>query len=199
MFIQVVQGVATDEAALRRQWDRWLADLAGGAVGWLGSTAGVAADGRFVAAARFESEDAARANSARPEQSAWWEETARHLERPWFADCREVDVVLSGGSDEAGFVQFMHAGVRDRSRLRAIEEEAADRLAELRPDLLGALRAWHGDDRVTAVDYFTSEADARKGESEELPPDAAALFAEWMSLLDGAEFVDLPSPWLATP
>ncbi|MDP9386428.1 MAG: hypothetical protein M3Q48_00490 [Actinomycetota bacterium] len=199
MFIQIVQGVAADEAAMRRQWDRWLADVAGGAIGWLGSTAGVAADGRFVAAARFESEEAAAANSARPEQGAWWQETSRHLERPSFVDCREVDVVLTGGSDDAGFVQFMHAGVRDRARMRAIEEEAADRLAELRPDLLGALRAWHPDGPVTAIDYFTSEADARKGESQELPPDDAALFAEWMSLIEGPEFIDLPSPWLARP
>ena len=33
-------------------------------------------DGVLVALARFESEEAAQRNSDRPEQGAWWEETA---------------------------------------------------------------------------------------------------------------------------
>ena len=51
---------------------RTRADHAAGAVGWLGGTAGVTEDGEFVVIERFESEEAARANSARPEQDEWW-------------------------------------------------------------------------------------------------------------------------------
>lgn len=200
MFIQIVEGRVGDEPALRRQWDRWLAELAAGATGWLGSTAGVTAGGRFVASARFISEEAARANSARPEQGAWWQATAPLVEGASFLDCPEVDVLLGGGSDGAGFVQVMHAGVRDRDRLRELEEAAADRLPEVRPDMIGALRAWHhGGSRLTAVDYFTTEAEARRGEAQELPDDVRGVFAEWFSLLEAPEFLDLPDPWLAAP
>jgi hypothetical protein len=34
-------------------------------------------DGRFVGLARFESEEAARRNSGRPEQGRWWMETSK--------------------------------------------------------------------------------------------------------------------------
>jgi hypothetical protein len=34
-------------------------------------------DGRFIALARFESEEAARRNTDRPEQDRWWTEIAK--------------------------------------------------------------------------------------------------------------------------
>ena len=39
------------------------------------------ADGRMVALVRFDSEEAARRNSDRPEQGAWWEGMAALLRR----------------------------------------------------------------------------------------------------------------------
>ncbi|MGH8826627.1 MAG: hypothetical protein ACRDVZ_03295, partial [Jiangellaceae bacterium] len=77
MFVQVIQGRVSDEGQVRTAFDRWVDDLAPGATGWLGSTAGVTEDGRFVALVRFESEEAARRNSDRPEQGAWWAETSQ--------------------------------------------------------------------------------------------------------------------------
>jgi len=68
MFVQVIRGQATDPQELRGALDTWSEQLAPGAMGWLGSTAGVTDDGQFVGIARFESEDAARRNSDRPEQ-----------------------------------------------------------------------------------------------------------------------------------
>ena len=41
MFVQVITGKVTDAAAVRAAFDRWLDELAPGAKGWLGSTAGV--------------------------------------------------------------------------------------------------------------------------------------------------------------
>ena len=41
MFVQVITGKVTDTAAVRAAFDRWLEELAPGAKGWLGSTAGV--------------------------------------------------------------------------------------------------------------------------------------------------------------
>ena len=48
MFVQVITGKVTDAAAVRARFDRWLEELAPGAKGWLGSTAGVTDDGRIV-------------------------------------------------------------------------------------------------------------------------------------------------------
>ena len=69
MFVQVIQGPVSDATAARAQFEKWMTELAPGAIGWLGSTAGVTDDGTLVALARFESEEAARQNSDRPEQT----------------------------------------------------------------------------------------------------------------------------------
>ena len=53
MFVQVIQGQVTDAGKVRAALDRWAAEVAPGAIGWLGSTAGVTGDGRFIALARF--------------------------------------------------------------------------------------------------------------------------------------------------
>jgi hypothetical protein len=83
MFVQVIQGQVLNPDQMHADLDRWAEELAPAAAGWLGTTAGVTEDGRFVALARFESEDAARRNSDRAEQGRWWEETSRFLpERP---------------------------------------------------------------------------------------------------------------------
>jgi hypothetical protein len=76
MFVQVIRGRVSDAAQVRAQLHRWAAHLAPEAVAWLGSTAGITDDGILVALARFESEEAARQNSDRPQQTAWWEQTA---------------------------------------------------------------------------------------------------------------------------
>ena len=77
MFAQLIQGRTSDAEAVRTALDTWMQELQPGSIGWLGSTIGVADDGRFVAVARFESAEAAARNSERPEQSRWWEETQR--------------------------------------------------------------------------------------------------------------------------
>ena len=68
MFVQVIQGQLADAGKVEVALDRWIQELAPGSIGWLGTTAGVTEDGRFIELARFESEDAARRNSNRPEQ-----------------------------------------------------------------------------------------------------------------------------------
>lgn len=200
MFVQILQGKVADAEALRRQWDEWVADLAPGAVGWQGSTAGITADGEWVGVARFDSHEAARRNSDRPEQGEWWARTEPCFAGPvTFHDCADVDVLMTGGSDDAGFVQVMQARTRDRARIEAIEEETERAFARVRPDVIGGLRAWHPDGRLTDVGYFTSEAEARKGEQKELPEDLRAAFEEWTSLISDVSWYDLSDPWLASP
>ncbi len=196
MFIQVIQGKTSDADALRQQMDRWKEEVAGGAEGYLGSTAGVADDGTFVALARFESEEAARANSDRPEQATWWEETSSHLEgEVTFRDCTEVDTIDGGGSDSAGFVQVVQGRSKDKERQKSIEEDLMPRLQELRTELLGGVRAWDGDHFTTAV-YFASEHTAREGEGKVLPDEVQERFNEWQDTMEDVTYIDLTDPWL---
>ena len=80
MFVQVTQGRTSQAEALYEAMERWRSDLAAGAAGWLGTTAGVTDDGRAIAVYRFESEEAARRMSERPEQEQWWTEAKQHFD-----------------------------------------------------------------------------------------------------------------------
>ncbi len=198
MFIQVIQGRTRDAAALRRQVDRWHRELAPGASGYLGSTGGVADDGTAIFIVRFENEEAARANSDRPEQGQWWQETAQYFEgEVTFRDCPETELTLGGGSDDAGFVQVMQGRALDKKRLRALEEELMPRLQELRPDLIGSVRGWDGDFFSEAA-YFTSEAEARKGEAS-MPGELEDELSDFTTLVEGVTYIDLKDPWLRSP
>jgi len=201
MFVQVIQGQVTDAGKVRAALDRWAAEVAPGAIGWLGSTAGVTGDGRFIALARFESEEAARRNSDRPEQDRWWSDTAKLLDGAvTFRDSSDVTVDLPGDPDQAGFVQIMQGRGTDPDRVRELMSQDADKWAEFRPDILGSLAVGHDGGAYTMAIYFTSEADAREGERKELPADLAAQMEEMNRLSVGEpEFFDLTQPWLYSP
>jgi hypothetical protein len=190
MFVQVIEGRVTDLDRLRSQIDTWLQQLAPGARGWLGHTAGVAPDGTFFAAVRFQSADAAKANSDRPEQSAWWEDTAQCLGGDVrFADCHDVDTIAQrGGSDEAGFVQVIQ-GRGDRQAMLAASKGLEGFFARMRPDVLGAYLAWEGEGRFSQLVYFVSEAAAREGEQR---------YEIVMAATEFHRFIDLPEPWFAS-
>lgn len=202
MFMQIMQGACNDPAGARRLMDRWTQDLAPGATGWLGTTAGVTADGQLFAAARFASVDEARSNSDRREQGEWWAEFTKHFDgEVTVHDCPNVELWLSGGSDDAGFVQVMQFDILDRDAARRVTEAMSKMTSEDigRSDVLGSTIAWHGDaDAATQVVYFTSEAEARQGEAaggpeaDERMADMAAAFAE-------PRYLDITDPWLYSP
>lgn len=198
MFVQVIQGRTSDAAGLRARGEGWANELRPGAAGYLGGTFGVAEDGRFVILARFSDEAAARANSDRPEQGAWWEETARLLDgEPTFRESSDTSTLFDGGSDSATFVQIMEGTVADRAKAEALETpELEATLRTARPDLLGSLRVWFDGGSYLQAAYFSSEADARKGETSaefERPQDEhTALFGEMT-------FTDLRDPQLTGP
>lgn len=196
MFVQIIEGKSSDAEGLNRQGDRWRADLKPGAVGFLGVTAGVAADGRAITIVRFESEAAAHANSARAEQGAWWAETEKYYNgEVAFTESSDVSEFLGGGSNDAGFVQVMKVSGVDRAQVERLDE-GFDKFADLRPDLLGALRVWTGADSYVEAAYFTSEAEAREGEGAELPPELQAMMAEFADVMANTEFIDLTAPQL---
>jgi len=201
MFVQVIQGRTSDAEQLRAAMDRWTRELAPGAHGWLGSTGGVTEDGRFIALARFESEEAARRNSDRPEQDRWWSDTAKLFDGAvTFRDSSDVTVDLPGDPDQAGFVQIMQGRGTDPDRVRELMSQDADKWAEFRPDILGSLAVGHDGGAYTMAIYFTSEADAREGERKELPAELTAQMEEMNKLSVGEpEFFDLTQPWLFSP
>jgi hypothetical protein len=202
MFIQVIQGKTSQPEALRDLTDRWIRDLGPGAVGWLGSTAGVTEDGRFLAAVRFESEEAAQHNSDRPEQGAWWAEVEKLLDgEATFKNSTYVIVDIPGdrNPDDAGFVQVIQGRGNNPERAREIMEASAgsEVFAQARPDVIGSVMAEHDGGAYTMVIYFTSEAEAREGEKKEMPKEMAAEMEELTEMSIGEpEFFDLKEPWL---
>ena len=200
MFIQVIQGKVADAEGLRAAMDRWGRDLQPGATGWLGTTGGITDDGTFVATVRFDSEDAARRNNERPEQGAWWAATEKCFDGPvTFFDCPQVDVWMNGGSDEAGFVQVMEGHTSDADRMRDVMGRYADEMHALRPEIIGATIALHGDGAFIETVYFTSEEEARQRESMPPPPEMAQAMQDEQQLMDNITYLDLHQPWLVSP
>ena len=201
MFAQVIQGQVADAAEARQAFDRWVAELAPGATGWLGSTAGVTADGTLIAVARFESEDAARRNSDRSEQGDWWAQTEKLFTgEPTFRDSTQVDVDTPGDPDQATFVQVIQGRTSDPARARELMTQDEEKWAGFRPDILGSLSIGHDGGAYTMVLYFTSEADAREGEQKEAPPEIDQQMKEMGKLEVGEPaFLDLATPWLHSP
>ena len=200
VFVQIIQGQVDDASAMQAAFDRWVSDLAGEAIGWLGSTAGATDDGTFLTIARFESEEAARENSDRPEQGQWWSETSQLFRgEASFTESTEVDLDLMGDPDEAGFVQVIRQRVTDPARVRELMKTDVEEFRDFRPDLLGTLTAVHDGGVTTTVAYFTSEEEARAGEQKEPPAEMMAAMQEVQELSVGEpEYFDLTSPWMAS-
>jgi hypothetical protein len=151
---------------------------------------------------RFESADAARRNSDRPEQGRWWAETSRSFDgEVSFLDSDDVLVELTGDPAQAGFVQVMQGQVSDADRARKIMAELPpDLMATYRPDVLGSVMVSAADGRWVQVVYFTSEEEARAAESQEPPQEMAEAMAELGSLSVGeTQFLDLRRPVLNSP
>jgi hypothetical protein len=195
MFVQVIKGHTNDPVGLRQEIDRWRVDLKPTAVGYLGSTGGIADDGTLLMVARFTDAESARTNSERPAQGQWWERTARHLDgEATFRESTDTTPLFEGGSNDAGFVQVMEGRVADRAKADAFEStEMLEQLRAARPDLIGGLRTWFDDGTFVDVAYFTSEAAAREGE-------ASAEFQgpsdDYMALFEEMTFIDLRDPIL---
>lgn len=192
MFIQVLRGRVLDRQGLSGQLDTWLKELRPGAEGWLGTTSGITDDDRFIGSFRFESAEQAQRNSDRPEQTAWWNQTSRFMDTARFWDCTDVDEYKGGGSGDAGFVQVIQGRVVDREAFRETQRGLGD---SERDDVIGGVVAWDGS-RFTEFVYFTSEADARRG--ERAAPHTASLEKVW-PLTQDLEYFDLREPWFGSP
>jgi hypothetical protein len=192
MFVQVLRGRAIDRDGAMQQLDRWHQELSPGATGWLGSTAGITEDDRFIGSFRFDTQESAQRNSDREEQTQWWNEFSKSLDTPRFWDCTLVEEFKDGGSDDAGFVQVIMCRVLNPEEFRQTVSSMA---ATPRDDVIGSVVAWLGG-HFTEFVYFTSEEDARRGEKSEGQEGALELI--WPRTQD-VEYFDLREPWFASP
>jgi hypothetical protein len=196
MFIQVIEARTGEPRGVREALERWQRELATGAHGWLGTTAGLTTDGTLIGVVRFESAEAARQNSSRPEQGQWWADFGRHFEgEARFDDYEDTDLMSGGGSDTAAFVQVIRGHARDVARLRSLGQEAERVLREHRPEIVGGSIGWKPDGDFTQTVYFTSEAAARQGEANP-SPELRDFMESWQGLVEDLRFFDLREPWL---
>lgn len=194
MFIQIVQGKVKDAELLRRELRRWRNELKGQAIGYLGTTAGTTADGSGIALFRFESAKDAVKNSMRPDQMKWWGAASKAFEgRTTTTNCKEVDLALGGGSNWAGFVQVIQGKAKNQNNMRKRMREMEAELRMVRPELLGAVCAWHGTGgEFTEAVYFTSAQAAREREAATATSELARQFEALM--VGPPKFFDLLTP-----
>jgi hypothetical protein len=198
MFTQIIRGTVSDATVIDATFARWSTDLAPGAKGWLGTTAGVTDDGELFIMVRFESAEAAKANSERPEQDRFWAEVAKNFDgEPSFQESTDIVTDVRGDLDSAGFVQVMTGQTRDEDRVKQIMAETQSLRTTFRPDILGQVGVGHGEGKFTMINYFTTEDAARAGERTEPPDELRPAMQEMMSLSVGVpQFLDLRNPWL---
>jgi hypothetical protein len=201
MFIQIIQGTCRRQDEARALMDQWLADLAPGADGWLGGTYGFTDQGELLAVVRFESREAAVANSERPEQGEWWSRMEPLFDGPVeFHDCDTVVLMLDGGSDDAGFVQVVRGKIDDPDALMAGMRDMETMLHEARPEIIGATFAIEPDGTFTETVAFTDEAAAREAERRTAPESGPVhdAMASWERMVHDLSFRDLHHPWFAS-
>ena len=201
MFVQFLHGRVADEAGARKEVSVWQEQLAADATGWLGSTAGVTLDHRFVLLHRFESEKAARRSAERPAQVAWGRRLEAYMVGPLATlPYPGVRLLKEGDCDKAGFVQVMLGRVTDPRRLAALQPDVERMLRERAPQVLGAALLTAGDDHgsFAQVSYATSEQEALAAERT-MSVETAVLLGMVRSYMERLEFLDLRDPWLLSP
>ncbi|MFI6094101.1 hypothetical protein ACIA8G_01005 [Lentzea sp. NPDC051213] len=201
MFVQLIQGEVADTERVHQQFDKWVREVAPGATGWLGSTAGVTDNGTLVAMVRFDSAEHARQNSDRPEQDRWWSETSGlFTTEASFMDSTDVTVDVQGNPEQAEFVQIIEGKTTNPERGRELAAQDAEKWAEYRPDVLGSVQADFPGGAYAMELFFTSEGDARVGEKKEPPAELKAQMEEMNALsAEPPRFYDLRDPWKYSP
>ena len=198
MFVWVLEAKADDPGEVGRQLGRWTREF-GDTAGYLGATGGVTDDSRFLLFVRWESEEAGNELLMRPEHQAWYDEFQRSFDGAVeFAETDDVTTHLAGGSDAAGFVQAIKVSGVDRRRVDAADRDFEHIAQNFRPDLIGGIRVWTAPDGFVEINYFTSEHDARSGETKDPPPELAERFEDFMAMMDDAEYFDFTEPFVHT-
>lgn len=182
MYVQVLMGRPHRPARLRQEWE---AVRSGAEAAVAGPTLG----GGWLGVLRHDAEPEPMSAALLAVVEACF---PGPLSRFGSADAQTV---LAGSpAPGAGFVQVMQARVADRAGWTAADVEAVPRFAAARPDFLGSLRVWSGD-RLTVVDSFRSEAEARLGEAQVPAPADQAAYSRWFSFLVEVSWYDITELW----
>ena len=202
MFVQVIQGKVSDAAQVRAHLDKWVSEVAPGAIGWLGSTGGVTEDGNLIALVRFESEEAAQQNSDRPEQGEWWETMASYfIDEPTFHNSTHVEVDTPGDPAQAGFVQVMQGRTSDPDRARELMAATTPRTGRSSGRTSSAPSRWSTTE--TPGRWRCTSPPRRRlaqGEQKPPPPEMEQMMKEMDSLMVGeTAYFDLKDPWMHAP
>ena len=161
MFVQVVRGAVVDGCATMDRLDHWLEHLGPTADGWLGTTAGVTADGDLVSFVRFASAADARRSGDRVEQGQWWAESMLLFTGDVSFDNYDgIALFGDGGSDTAAMVEVFQGRVRRDRTGAALAERLAERAMERGRDsgLIGGLVGALDDGSFTQAAYFGGSA-----------------------------------------
>jgi hypothetical protein len=201
MFIQIIQGRATNPPGIRRDLGRWQRLLAADADGWLGSTAGITEDGWSITVVHFASAAHARRNSKRPEQREWWRDASQHLARVAVHEAPTVHIYRDGGAEEAGFVQVIQGHSDHLERMASLARDQDEVLAREAPHILGVTVAEHADrpGDFTQILYFTSEQDARSYDQDPAIEEEGPAQEERRRLMTNLRCFDLRDPQMLSP
>lgn len=201
MFVLVLTGRVADAVPVREHFDRWVDELAAGAEGWLGNTAGVTDDGMLVLLGRFATREACLRADARPEHQAWEAKLLPlFVQPPVVLGSTSVDVETPGDPSKAGFVQVVQGRGSDVEQVRRLFTGVGSDGRRLRPEVLGSVTIGHPDGAWTAATYFTSEEAAGAGDRKLSPPQLVDLREKVRSLsLSEPVYLDLRDPWLHAP
>ena len=195
MFIQVIQSRCSRREELEQLRESMEASGQRPSEGWLGTTFGFTDNDDFFGVVRFESREAAMANSARPETHEFSQKMAALMDgQVTFFDSDEVQTFLDGGSDDAKFVQIIR-GKADPGLWQKLGD--GSELRQVRPDVIGGTVAIKNDGSFVETVAFTDEESARKGESSS--EGSAEMDETLQELMKGAEFYDLRQVWFSSP
>jgi hypothetical protein len=198
MFIQVLKGKTSRRDEVKELGTSWRSEV-GGAEGWLGGTFGFTDDDTFFGVVRFESREAAMANSERPEQGAFAEKMGALMDgEVQFLDYDDVMTFLDGGSDDAGYVQVIQGRTDDRNLFHTLLDDTTV-LHERRPEIMGGTVGLAPDGSFTETVAFTDEASARQGEQADMSDAPPEVGEALQKLMEGAEFYDLREVWFESP
>lgn len=195
MFVRMLRARVSAKPLLRNAWDQ-LGDSLGKIPGWRCMVGGIDRDGGFFGTIEFTDPGAAHHAWTDGEVSRWLQEVQRSLDNVDERESADGEILLPGPRNEAGFIQFIQARTSDKPRWKAINDAMQEVMRSHRPEVLAATIAWNDDDSFLETVYFTSEQEAREGESREFPGGMAGLFGELMDLVSDLSYTDLRSPWL---
>ncbi|MFP5297817.1 MAG: hypothetical protein ACLGHL_02375 [Actinomycetota bacterium] len=180
---------------LHNAWDHFAESLAD-RQGWRSAVAGIARTDEFLAALEFTDPPSAAAALSDLTVSGWFKEVEGCLKDPETRDSFEGETLIAGTREDAGFIQVIRGRTTDRERWTAINEAMQEVMRTHRPEVLAASIAWFDDDHFSETVFFTSEQEAREGESREFPGGMAGLFGELMNLVEDLTYVDVRDPWI---